>query len=136
MPKENLPNQKKNQGKNLLISMLVADNEKEEYKAQEFMEIDKLVHYSNHPFRLYEGQRLDGMVRSIKELGVIVPIIIRPLADRDDRFEILSGHNRVNASRVAGLFEVPLITISDLISVKKIIRNCYHKSILKAFSQI
>jgi ParB family chromosome partitioning protein len=68
--------------------------------------IDELIPYADHPFKLYEGDRLDDMVRSIKELGVIVPIIVRQL---DEDYEILSGHNRVNAAKIAGLKKVPVI---------------------------
>lgn len=69
------------------------------------VEIDKLIPFSNHPFKLYEGERFDNMVKSIKELGVIVPIIVR---GKEDKYEILSGHNRVNAAKVAGFNKVPI----------------------------
>lgn len=71
------------------------------------IEISKLVPYSNHPFRLYEGERLNDMVTSIKELGVILPIVIRP--KDEEVYEILSGHNRVNAAKIAGLEKVPAV---------------------------
>lgn len=70
------------------------------------VEINKLIHFSNHPFKLYEGERFDDMVKSIKELGIIVPIIVRK---KDDKYEILSGHNRVNAARIAGFDKVPIL---------------------------
>jgi len=73
--------------------------------------IDELIPYEEHPFRLYEGERLADMVRSIKELGVIVPVIVRPL---DEDYEILSGHNRVNAAKLAGLKKVPVIIKTGL----------------------
>jgi len=69
--------------------------------------IEKLVPFANHPFKLYEGQRLADMVESISENGIISPIIVRPIDN--DNYEILSGHNRVNAAREAGLTEVPAI---------------------------
>ena len=77
--------------------------------------IDELVPFANHPFKLYEGERLDDMVRSIKEHGVIVPIIVRPLPNGDTgMYEILSGHNRVNSARIAGLKKVPIIIKTGL----------------------
>ena len=69
--------------------------------------IDKLVPYMKHPFKLYEGERLKDMVTSIKELGVILPVVVRPKGE--NRYEILSGHNRVNAARIAGLDMVPAV---------------------------
>ena len=77
--------------------------------------IEMLVPFANHPFKLYEGERFDDMVRSIKELGVIVPVIVRPLNNNDEgTYEILSGHNRVNAAGVAGLTKVPVVIKTGL----------------------
>jgi len=74
--------------------------------------IGQLVPFANHPFSLYEGQRFTDMVESIRANGVISPIIVRPTDN--DTYEILSGHNRVNAAREAGLTEVPAIVKNDL----------------------
>lgn len=70
------------------------------------VEIEKLDAFSNHPFRLYEGERLQDMIHSIRELGIITPVIVRR---KGERFEILSGHNRTNAARLAGLNRVPVV---------------------------
>jgi len=67
------------------------------------LKLETLVPFKNHPFKLYEGDRLDDMVESIKNLGVIVPIVVRK---KGIRYEILSGHNRVNAAKIAGLNEI------------------------------
>ncbi|HBV88470.1 MAG TPA: chromosome partitioning protein ParB [Desulfosporosinus sp.] len=68
------------------------------------LEIDSLVPFKNHPFKLYTGQRLNDMVESIRENGVIQPIVVRNIGDC--KYEILAGHNRVNASRLAGLTKI------------------------------
>lgn len=73
---------------------------------KEFLEISKLVPFDKHPFKLYEGERFENMVRSIKDLGVIIPVIVRP---KGEFYEILSGHNRVNAAKKAGVEKVPVI---------------------------
>jgi len=78
-------------------------------KAAETLDIGDLVPYADHIFDLYEGDRLDDMVRSIKELGVLLPVIVRPFNEDEGTYEILSGHNRVNAAKAAGLTEVPVI---------------------------
>lgn len=70
------------------------------------LEISNLVTFENHPFKLYEGERLNDMVSSIKELGVILPIVVRK---KGEVLEILSGHNRVNAAKLAGLSRVPAV---------------------------
>ena len=69
--------------------------------------VDMLVPYHNHKFTLYEGERLDDMVESIRKNGVMTPIIVQPL--EDGNYEILIGHNRWNASKVAGLECIPAI---------------------------
>lgn len=71
--------------------------------------IDNLLPYHNHKFHLYEGERLEDMVASVKENGILVPIIVQPAKTQDGFFEILSGHNRSNAARLAGLPSVPAV---------------------------
>lgn len=75
------------------------------------MEIEKLIPFSRHPFKLYEGTRLQDMVRSVNELGVLTPILVRRL---DEDYEILSGHNRWNAAKQIGLSKVPIHILEDI----------------------
>ena len=75
--------------------------------------IEKLVPYKDHCFKLYEGERLDDMVRSVQNYGIMVPIIVRNVPD-SDTYEILSGHNRVNAARIAGKKNVPALVKENL----------------------
>ena len=87
--------------------------------------------FQNHPFKLYEGERLADMIESIKANGVIIPIIVRPIEMdtlsgqsvpeseikeriEDEIYEILSGHNRVEAAKSAGLESVPAIIKENL----------------------
>lgn len=74
--------------------------------------VDMLVPYHNHKFTLYEGERLDDMVESIRKNGVMTPIIVQPL--EDGNYEILIGHNRWNASKLAGQECVPAIIKENL----------------------
>lgn len=73
---------------------------------------DKLRHYRNHEFELYQGGRHRDMVESIKEDGIIKSLIVQPYIDEDGVeyngiFEILSGHNRFECGKEAGLTEFP-----------------------------
>lgn len=77
------------------------------------IDIDKLIPYKNHCFKLYEGERLDDMVRSVQQYGIMVPIIVRNVPD-SDTYEILSGHNRVNAAKIAGKKNVPALVKENL----------------------
>ena len=77
------------------------------------IDIDKLIPYKNHCFRLYEGERLDDMVRSVRNYGIMIPVIVRNVPNTDT-YEILSGHNRVNAARIAGKKNVPAVVKENL----------------------
>jgi ParB family chromosome partitioning protein len=96
---------KKSKGTNSLISQFAEEDKIE----TAVFSLSRLVPFANHPFKLYEGERLDDLVRSVKELGVIVPIIVRLKDKPRNLYEILSGHNRVNAARLAELDSVPVI---------------------------
>ncbi|MBD5081122.1 MAG: ParB N-terminal domain-containing protein [Ruminococcaceae bacterium] len=67
--------------------------------------------FPDHKFATYEGQRLDDMVESIKTVGVIEPIL---LWQHDDKYTILSGHNRKKAAVIAGLITAPVRIFTDL----------------------
>jgi len=76
------------------------------------LEIGKLIAFKNHPFKLYEGERLNDMVESVRANGVIMPIIVRPLDN--GIYEILSGHNRVEAAKTVGLETISAVICEDL----------------------
>lgn len=75
------------------------------------LKIDDIKSFHDHPFHLYEDDRLDDMVESIKDHGVLNPVIVRTTPDG---YEMLSGHNRQNAARLAGLTEIPAIVKENL----------------------
>ena len=93
------------------IDFLLDDGDILEQGDIQNIELDLLENYHNHPFTLYTGKRLDDMVESIKENGVLNPIIV---LKKDNNYEILSGHNRVNAARLANLKTVPCIVKENL----------------------
>ena len=76
------------------------------------IEINLLENYHDHPFTLYTGKRLEDMVDSIRENGILNPIIV--LKKEDGAYEILSGHNRAGAARLANLKTVPCIVKENL----------------------
>lgn len=71
--------------------------------------------FRGHPFRLYEGDRLNDLVESISEHGVLNPVIIRKIERDEDGFEyeMLAGHNRQNAAAIANR-ELPCIVKENL----------------------
>ena len=68
---------------------------------------DRLMPFPNHPFKVLDDEKMQETVESIKERGVLVPILVRPT--NDGNFEIVSGHRRHHASLLAGKTEIPAI---------------------------
>jgi ParB family chromosome partitioning protein len=77
----------------------------------QMLRVDSIKPFAEHPFHLYEGERLRDMVESIREHGVLVPVIVRQTAGG---YEMLAGHNRQNAARLAGMTEIPAIVKKGL----------------------
>lgn len=98
------------------------------------IELSKLKPFKNHPFKLYEGDRLNDMVESIKEHGVITPLIVRPL--NDGKYEILSGHNRANSAKLAGLETVPVVIKENLTDEEAMLIVTETNLIQRSFSEL
>ncbi|MCB5442395.1 ParB N-terminal domain-containing protein [[Ruminococcus] lactaris] len=73
--------------------------------------IKKIRPFHDHPFHLYEGDRLEDMVASVREHGILNPVIVQEI---DGGYEMLSGHNRMNAAKLVGLKDIPAIVKTDL----------------------
>lgn len=77
----------------------------------QMLPIDSIHSFRSHPFRLYEGERLNDMVESIREHGILSPVIVW---QNSEGYEMLAGHNRQNAGKLAGLAEIPAIVKMNL----------------------
>lgn len=75
------------------------------------LSIKKIRPFHDHPFHLYEGERLEDMVASVREHGILNPVIVQEI---DGGYEMLSGHNRMNAAKLVGLKDIPAIVKTDL----------------------
>lgn len=73
-------------------------------KANE-LSIDELHHFPDHPFKLYNEEKMGELAQSISDHGVLMPILVRPR--EQGGYEIIAGHNRVEASRLAGCETIP-----------------------------
>ena len=73
--------------------------------------IDKLKDFTDHPFSVRDDDAMQQTVESIREYGVLVPAIARPL--EDGTFELISGHRRKHACELAGIETMPVI-VRDL----------------------
>ncbi len=74
-------------------------------KNPEMIPIDKLKAFENHPYRVEENEEMEQLTQSIKENGILSPLIVRPIDNGE--YEIISGHRRLFAGKRAELTEVP-----------------------------
>ena len=102
--------------------------------------IEKLHPFENHPYKVQDNEEMDALAESIKAHGVVSPIIVRPLENTTDEYEIISGHRRVMASRKAGITEIPALVVSlnrDAAAIVLVDSNLHREHILpseKAFA--
>ena len=71
------------------------------------IEIDKIKPFSGHPFKVIDDEKMQNLIESISESGVLTPVLIRP--DQNDGYEMISGHRRMHAAQKAGLITIPAI---------------------------
>ena len=102
--------------------------------------IDKLRAFENHPYKVQDNEEMEALAESIKEHGIVSPVIVRPLENTIDEYEIISGHRRVMASRKAGITEIPALIVSldrDAAAIVLVDSNLHREHILpseKAFA--
>ena len=102
--------------------------------------IEKLHAFENHPYKVQDNEEMERLSESIREHGVLSPIIVRPKENTEDEYEIISGHRRVMASQKAGIKEVPALIVSldrDAAAIVLVDSNLHREHILpseKAFA--
>ena len=102
--------------------------------------IEKLHAFENHPYKVQDNEEMVRLSESIREHGVLSPIIVRPKENTEDEYEIISGHRRVMATQKAGIKEVPALIVSldrDAAAIVLVDSNLHREHILpseKAFA--
>ena len=91
------------------LSSLIGDSEITDGKTK--MSISSIIRNKFQPRKNFDKESLEELTNSIKERGVIQPIIVRKSEDQDEKFEIIAGERRWQASQNAGLHEVPVVVI-------------------------
>ncbi len=92
------------------LSSLIGDSEKIDDKKN--VSISSLVRNKYQPRKKFDEVSLEELTNSIRERGIIQPIIVRPSSDEDDKLEIIAGERRWQAAQYAGLHEVPVVVIN------------------------
>ena len=102
------------------------------------IEIVRIHAFPNHPFKVLDDERMDMLVDSIRENGILNPVIVRP--DQNGDYEMISGHRRLHAAGIAGLQKIPAIVkemSDDEAIIKMVDANIQREEILpseRAFS--
>ena len=92
------------------LSSLIGESQKIDDKKN--ISISSLVRNKYQPRKKFDEIALEELTNSIRERGIIQPIIVRPSSDLQDKFEIIAGERRWQAAQYAGLHEVPVVVIN------------------------
>lgn len=76
-------------------------------KKSALLSVGQLHAFKDHPYKVQDNEEMDALVESIKEQGILSPLIVRP--DETGEYEVISGHRRLRAAEKAGLTEVPAL---------------------------
>ena len=102
------------------------------------IEIERIHAFPNHPFKVMDDEKMDTLVDSIRENGILNPVIVRP--DQSGNYEMISGHRRLHAAKIVELKKVPAIVkemSDDEAIIKMVDANIQREEILpseKAFA--
>lgn len=72
------------------------------------IQVDKLRTFEGHPFKVLDDEDMGSLIESIRQQGIISPLIVRAIESTDE-YEVISGHRRLHAAVKAGLSEVPAL---------------------------
>lgn len=92
-----------------LDDLFTTQEERDYNNAEKVEEIDisKISNFPDHPFKVVDDDKMQDMVKSVKEYGVILPVIVRP--KEDGTYEMISGHRRKRACELAGVKQIRCI---------------------------
>lgn len=102
--------------------------------------VECLHPFRDHPYYVRNDAEMDALAESIREHGILSPLIVRPLEDAPGEYEVVSGHRRLFAAKVAGLREVPAMIRTldrDAAAIALVDSNLHREHILpseKAFA--
>ena len=91
------------------LSSLIGDSEIKTSNTK--ISISSIIPNKNQPRKLFEKDALEDLTNSIKERGIIQPLIVRKSEDRDNTYELIAGERRWQAAQSAGFNEVPVVII-------------------------
>ena len=104
------------------------------------IQIANLHPFEGHPYQVRDDAEMNTLVESLREHGILTPLIVRPLEDTPNEYEVISGHRRLHAAQKAGISEVPAFVHAvsrDEAAIQLVDSNLHREHILpseKAFA--
>lgn len=102
--------------------------------------LEKIRPFEGHPYKVIDNEEMNALIESIQEQGILSPLIVRPLENTEDEYELISGHRRLRAAQKAGAKNVPVFIYAvsrDEAAIMLVDSNLHRKHILpseKAFA--
>ena len=96
------------------------------------IKLEKLHPFEDHPYKVLDDESMTELVESIKEYGLLNRIIVRPLEEKQDEYEIISGHRRVHAAELLEMKEVPAVVHfidRDQATILMVDSNCQRENL-------
>lgn len=96
------------------------------------IKLEKLHPFESHPYKVLDDESMTELVESIKEYGFLNRIIVRPLEEKQDEYEIISGHRRVHAAELLEMKEVPAVVHfidRDQATILMVDSNCQRENL-------
>lgn len=96
------------------------------------IKLEKLHPFRNHPYKVIDDESMAELIESIKQYGMLNRIIVHSLEDKQDEYEIISGHRRVHAAELLGMKEVPAVVHfidRDEATVMMVDSNCQRENL-------
>ena len=97
------------------------------------IKLDELVPFEDHPYKVIDNDSMDELTESIREHGILNPLIVRPVEGVENSYEIISGHRRYHAAQRLGLKKVPCtvhFVDRDTATVMMVDSNCQRTELL------
>lgn len=102
--------------------------------------VSKLHPFEGHPYKVLDNEEMNTLIESIQTQGILSPLIVRPMENTTDEYEVVSGHRRLHAAMKAGLETVPAFIYAldrDAAAIAVVDSNLHREHILpseKAFA--
>ena len=96
------------------------------------IKLEKLHPFRNHPYKVIDDESMAELLESIKQYGMLSRIIVCPLEDKPEEYEIISGHRRVHAAELLGMKEAPAVVHfidHDEATVMMVDSNCQRENL-------